>query len=65
MHKIDRVELLANVGEIGKEASALLEEAAMAPYRPRLRRMLVLLRYMREHLEMVSPAPQENRRKAS
>ena len=55
MHNIDRLELLANVGEIGKEANSLLKEAAIAPYSARLRRILVILHYMHEHLEMVSP----------
>jgi len=54
MHNIDTLELLANVSELGREATSLLTEAAMAPHKARLQRIIVILDYMREHLEMVS-----------
>lgn len=54
MHKIDRLELLANVSELGREARSLLAEAASPRHSARLQRIIVILGYMREHLEMVS-----------
>lgn len=54
MHKVDRLELLANVWELVREANCLLAEATMTPHTARLRRIIMILRYMREHLEMVN-----------
>jgi len=56
MHKIDRGELLANVWELRREATSLLAEATMAPHTASLRRIIAILGYMREHLEMVNGA---------
>ena len=54
MHNIDRLELLDNVRELGAEAKSLLSDASLARHRPRLTRIMLILSYMREHLEMVS-----------
>lgn len=53
IHKIDRLELLANISELGREAHALIEDTTVAAHSAKLRRMIVILAYMREHLEMV------------
>jgi hypothetical protein len=54
MHRIDKLELLANLCEAGREADDLLAEPALAPHSARLRRIIAILGYMREHLEMVN-----------
>jgi hypothetical protein len=58
MHCVDRTELLDTVHQVRREATALLA-ATGSPDEDlrRLRRMVVLLSYMTEHLEMVEAGP--------
>jgi len=53
MHRIDKVELLGTLTEARREAKLMLAELAGAHAAARLRRIIVLLGYMAEHLEMV------------
>jgi hypothetical protein len=58
MHRIDRSELLDTVDQVRREANALLVAAPNSDeVLCRLQRMVVLLSYMTEHLEMVDAAP--------
>lgn len=54
MNQIDKLELLANVSALRREAKALLADSTGAEHAARLRRILMILGYMREHLEMVA-----------
>lgn len=54
MNQIDKLELLSNVSALRREAKALLADSAGAAHAGRLRRILIILGYMREHLEMVA-----------
>lgn len=53
MHRIDKLELLETLSQIRQETSSLLGEIAAERPSPSLRRIIVLLGYMAEHLEMV------------
>jgi hypothetical protein len=54
MNPIDELELLSNVFAVRREAKALLAETMVAGHSVRLRRIMVILGYMREHLEMLT-----------
>jgi len=54
MNPIDELELLSNVFAARREAKALLAETTVAGHSARLRRIVVILGYMREHLEMLT-----------
>ena len=68
MHRIDQLELLETVLRIREETSALAGETVPERRSLALRRILGLLRYMAEHLEMVGsdsqPRPQGPAHKA-
>lgn len=53
MHRIDRLELLNTLAEARREAKLVLGELQRTQAGVRLRRIVVLLGYMAEHLEMV------------
>jgi hypothetical protein len=53
MHRIDQLELLETARRIREEIGALLSETAPERRSLALRRVVALLRYMAEHLEMV------------
>lgn len=58
MHCIDRTELLETVDQVRREATALLAAPPNSDeVLPRLQRMVVLLSYMTELLEMVDAGP--------
>lgn len=59
MNQIDKLELLANVSALRREAKELLADSAGAGHAARLRRILLILSYMREHLEMVAMGPRD------
>jgi hypothetical protein len=54
MHRIDRLEPLETLSQIRQETKSLLGEIAAERHSLSLRRIIVLLGYMAEHLEMVS-----------
>lgn len=54
VNRIDKLELLSNVSALRREAKALLADSTGAAHAARLRRILIILGYMREHLEMVA-----------
>lgn len=54
MNRIDELELLANVSAARREAKLLLAETSPGPHSARLRRIIGILAYMREHLEMLT-----------
>jgi hypothetical protein len=57
MHRIDQLELLETILRIREEARALSGETAPARRSLAQRRIVALLRYMAEHLEMVAGEP--------
>jgi len=57
MHRIDKAELLNTLTEARREARLALSELQPGAPNLRLHRILVLLGYMAEHLEMVGGAP--------
>jgi hypothetical protein len=58
MHCIDRSELLDTVDQVRREATALMGTTPSSEeVLCRLQRMVVLLSYMAEHLEMVDVGP--------
>lgn len=65
MNRIDKLELLANVSALRREAKALLADSTGAGHAARLRRILMILVYMREHLEMVADPSREGAAKAN
>ena len=64
MNRIDKLELLSNVSALRREAKALLADSSGAGHAARLRRILVILAYMREHLEMVAVSSPKSDRKS-
>ena len=62
MNQIDKTELLSNISSIRREAEALLGDADGPGGGARLRRILMILSYMREHLEMVAMARKDERK---
>jgi hypothetical protein len=65
MNHIDKLELLSNLSSIRREAKALLADPTGAGHAARLRRILMILSYMREHLEMVAMPHGKDERKES
>ena len=63
MNHIDKLELLSNLSSIRREAKALLADPTGAGHAARLRRILMILAYMREHLEMVAVPHGQDERK--
>lgn len=59
MHPLDRDEFLANLGELGRQAKGLLADPALVAHCGTLHRIVALLAYMREHLEMVNPSAEK------
>ncbi len=57
MHRIDKAELLNTLTEARREARVALSELQPGAANLRLHRILMLLDYMAEHLEMVGGAP--------
>lgn len=53
MHWIDRIELYHTLTQIREEARSLVQDVAHERRLLGLRRIVALLNYMREHLEMV------------
>jgi hypothetical protein len=53
MHREDKRELLATATQIERQARRLLAGDHTAPEMARLQKIVVLARYMREHLEML------------
>jgi hypothetical protein len=64
MHCIDRLELLETLAELRREVRVLMREPAAGDRLMRLRRIIFLLGYMAEHLEMLS-GPAVSRREYS
>lgn len=60
MHRIDKAELLNTLTQVRREARLALGEIQPGTANLRLHRILVLLGYMAEHLEMVG-APARRR----
>src|SRR2546423_13680977 len=56
MHRIDKLELLETLSKVRQETKALLVETAADGDTLRLRRIILLLGYMAEHLEMLREA---------
>lgn len=56
MHWIDHIELDHTLSQIREEARSLAQDVAHERRLLGLRRILALLNYMREHLEMVGAA---------
>ena len=54
MNPIDERELLSNVSTARREAKLLLAESTVAAQSAGLRRIIGILGYMREHLEMLT-----------
>jgi len=59
MHWIDRIELDHTLTQIREEARSLAQDVAHERRLLGLRRIVALLNYMREHLEMVGAADRE------
>jgi len=57
MHRIDKAELLSTLTEVRRETRLALGELAPGAANLRLHRIMVLLGYMAEHLEMVGSSP--------
>jgi hypothetical protein len=53
MHREDKAELLATAAQIERHAQQILTGSVSAPESVKLQRIIVLARYMREHLEML------------
>jgi hypothetical protein len=60
MHRIDRLELLATLAEIRREAGLVLNATTHGERLASLRRISFLLVYMGEHVEMLG-APAEKK----
>lgn len=59
MHQIDQLELSNTILKIRAEAKLLLASTASEDRSPRLRRILALLGYLTEHLEMIGGKSRE------
>ncbi|PYU27123.1 MAG: hypothetical protein DMG30_00175 [Acidobacteria bacterium] len=57
MHREDKAELLATAAQIERHALQLLTGSLSASETENLQRIIVLARYMREHLEMLRESP--------
>ncbi len=57
MHREDKAELLATAAQIERHAQQMLAGSLSASYAVKLQRIIVLTRYMREHLEMLRDSP--------
>jgi len=53
MHREDKAELLATAAQIERHAEQMLTGSLSASETVKLQRIIVLARYMREHLEML------------
>ena len=53
MHREDKAELLATAAQIERQAEQMLTGSVSASETVKLQRIIVLARYMREHLEML------------
>ena len=53
MHREDKAELLATAAQIERHAEQMLTGSVSASETVKLQRIIVLARYMREHLEML------------
>jgi len=57
MHREDKAELLATAAQIERHAEQMLTGSVSASETVKLQRIIVLARYMREHLEMLRDSP--------
>jgi len=57
MHREDKAELLATAAQIERHAEQMLTASVSASETVKLQRIIVLARYMREHLEMLRDSP--------